>query len=432
MRLESLERHWKFFQKELNDWRRELQAGDQPVHGGRRRAREPSRHVGSDERGDEHGGDGARAVRSHQQRAGGDRRRGKGGIRPDRQADQSQPAGQRARDQHTGRAKGGRGRHFLQRPPPRHDRLTVALGSGERSAAAWQRTQVGADGNGRRDGFPRRIQGGDEGLPDREVRAGTAGAAPAHLAQHPQPQGRLRRSRAAGLGPGAAPADLVLARAAHGQRRGVRARRADPDAPGGDVHRAGPGAATAAADRVRGARSMALRRHRPVPAASAVLPAPRESLLLPGLPGRTGAAVGRAAGLGAVEAPATCRCRVDHALAEVGAPGRLGSDCRAARRRRGEPDRQRLARRDADRRHPRERLRGTRAVRRRDGARLDHTAAAGAQAAVALPDRHAARRTIDADVHEAAEVRGIRGLDRRRAERVPRFSGRSAMPSWAS
>ena len=46
--------------------------------------------------------------------------------------------------------------------------------------------------------------------------------------------------------------------------------------------------------------------------------------------------------------------------------------------------RQRLARRDADRRHPRERLRGARAVCRRDRARLDHPAAAGAQGAVAI------------------------------------------------
>ena len=57
--------------------------------------------------------------------------------------------------------------------------------------------------------------------------------------------------------------------------------RADDDAPGGDVHRPDPGPAIAAAGRVLGTRSVALRRHRPVPAPSAVVPVPCESLLLP-------------------------------------------------------------------------------------------------------------------------------------------------------
>ena len=135
--------------------------------------------------------------------------------------------------------------------------------------------------------------------------------------------------------------------------------------------------------------------------ASAVVPVPCGPLLLPRVPARTGAAVGRAAGLGAVEPPAARRRRTGQALAEVGASRRLGGHCGTARRRRGQPDRQRLARRDADRRHPRERLCGARAVRRRDRARLHHPAAAGAQGAVAIHDRHAALRAADAELHDA-------------------------------
>ena len=163
------------------------QAGFQPVHGRRRRARAPSRAVGSDPRGGGDVGNGACAVRSHRQRAGGNRRRGCGRIRPDRQADQSQPAGQRTRDRHPGRAEGSRGRHFLQRPPPRQDRLAAALASGERSAAARGRTQVVGDGPQGRDDIPQRIPRGDAGLPQRKDRRRAAHAAPAHLARHPQP-----------------------------------------------------------------------------------------------------------------------------------------------------------------------------------------------------------------------------------------------------
>ena len=225
------------------------------------------------------------------------------------------------------------------------------LGSGERSAAARRRTQVGADGHRRRDALPRRIQRGDAGLPDRQVRRSRCCVLPLLIwlsirsrkvvSDDPEMQASARVLRRP------ISSWLVLLM--------VSVVVFEPDAPI-LMHQVAMFIALVPVLRLLPQTVYAVLGPWPYVATGLYLLHRLSFLLLANpyyyrvLPGRTGAAVGRAAGVGAVDAPATRRCRVDHALAEVGAPCRLGSDRRTARRRRGEPDRQRLARRDADRR----------------------------------------------------------------------------------
>ena len=256
--------------------------------------------------------------------------------------------------------------------------------------------------------------------------AAAAAAAAAALAQLAQPQDRHGRPRDAGVGARAAPADLVVAGAGAGRRRCCF----EPDAPL-VLHQMAlllalmPVLRLLPPARVRGARPLALRRHRRCTCCSA------SSFLLRGRAAPTTALyLLRPALLTLRRCSAGCCWR----RARRGAGGRGRRRSRASwcaslgwvaiaallvavgRERR----RQRVAGRDADRRRARQRLRRPGAVCRRQRARRRCCSLLLARrGAVALPRRHAARRAAAAEPHPAAAVRRAGGLGRRGAERVP-------------
>ena len=132
IRLESLDNHWKFYQRELNEWRAELDATtgvytDDAAELARRRVTWEAtrsgacckrRHCGAD--------------RPCRRRHCADRARGGGDFRPARRTTQAQAAREHGPGQHRRRQQGsGRG-HRLLRPAARDGRCRAGLAGLER------------------------------------------------------------------------------------------------------------------------------------------------------------------------------------------------------------------------------------------------------------------------------------------------------------
>ena len=275
-RLESLERHWRFYGKQLEAWRRDLQQAtgqyaEDAAELARRRVA-----LGSDAQGSRDHDDRTRARQPDRFRDCPAGARRAGDFWSDRQADPAGPARERGGREHRGRAEGHRGSDHLHRQPAGPARLAADLGALARRAQVRRRIALAAGRPRRREAVRGRVLRGQPEraapvpcLPDRH-------AAVAALAQLPEPQAGFRRSRDPGLDARAAPADFVVAGARVARHAGVQARRADPGPRGRAAARADSRAAAAAAVRLRGARSLAVCRDRAVPARAPELPVRRQ------------------------------------------------------------------------------------------------------------------------------------------------------------
>ena len=418
-RLESLERHWKFYGKQLEAWRRDLQqatgqyAEDAAELARRRAVWEATRKAAETTTI-------APALGNRIDFVAAQTGAGRAGdLRPDRQADQAEPARERGGREHRGRPEGHRGGDRLHRQPADPARLAADLGALARRARVRRRIALAAGGPRRREAIPGRVLRGQSEraapvpcLPDRH-------AAVAALAQLPQPQAGVRRSRDSGFDARAAPADFVVAGARFARDAGFQARRADPGPRGRVAARADSSVAVAAAVRLRGARSLALCRDRAVPARAPELPVHRQRAVPPRLLVVPDADDAGAARLVAVAIARAGRRRSARRAGEGPAGGGILRYRGDAGLGPVERVRQRLAGRDADGRADRQRLRWARAVCGRHGALVRDEPAARAPFRVALQDRHAARGAAAARIHQAAQAGGAGGMGGHHAERIP-------------